>query len=116
MKLISVEIFNYFTRLTMDFFVFFFFRFAAIRNTVQGKQEERLPFFSFAFPPWFKQVYPRAYANFVYNTQHLTTPFDIHRTIEKVLDFKTPKEGDERERAISLFDKVTQNCLQNSVF
>ncbi|XP_033207740.1 uncharacterized protein LOC117167143 isoform X2 [Belonocnema kinseyi] len=81
-------------------------RFAAIRNTVQGKQEERLPFFSFTFPPWFKQVYPRAYANFVYNTQHLTTPFDIHRTIEKVLDFKTPKEGDVRERAISLFDKV----------
>ena len=33
-------------------------RFAEIRNTVQGKQEERLPFFSFVFPPWFKKSIP----------------------------------------------------------
>lgn len=81
-------------------------RFAEIRNTVQGKQEERLPFFSFTFPPWFKQVHSRAYANFVYNTKHLTTPFDIHKTLEKILDFDSPKEGDKGDRAISLFDKI----------
>ncbi|XP_048514865.1 uncharacterized protein LOC105688188 isoform X2 [Athalia rosae] len=81
-------------------------RFAEIRNTLQGKQEERLPFFSFTFPTWFKQVYPHAYANFVYNSQHLTTPFDVHKTLEAILKFETPKEGDRTQRAISLFNKI----------
>lgn len=81
-------------------------RFAEIRNTVQGKQEERLPFFSFTFPPWFKEAYPQAYANFLHNTQYLTTPFDVHKTLENVLNFGTPKDGDRHQRAISLFDKV----------
>ncbi|XP_058788866.1 uncharacterized protein LOC131662900 [Phymastichus coffea] len=81
-------------------------RFADIRNTLQGKQEERLPFFSFTFPPWFKQVYPQAYANFLFNTQHLTTPFDIHATLKHILNFEKPKEADLSNRAISLFDKI----------
>lgn len=86
---------------------YFRFRFADIRNTLQGKQEERLPFFSFIFPPWFKQVHPQAYANFVYNTQYLTSPFDVHKTLENILNFVTPKDGDRHQRAISLFDKVS---------
>ncbi|XP_076238504.1 uncharacterized protein LOC143181785 [Calliopsis andreniformis] len=81
-------------------------RFAEIRNTLQGKQEERLPFFSFTFPPWFKEAYPQAYANFLHNTQYLTTPFDVHKTLENILNFQSPKDGDRHQRAISLFDKV----------
>lgn len=81
-------------------------RFAKIRNTLQGKQEERLPFFSFIFPPWFKKVYPEAYANFVHNTHYLTTPFDVHKTLESILNFEIPKVGDRRQRAISLFNKI----------
>lgn len=81
-------------------------RFAEIRNTLQGKQEERLPFFSFVFPPWFKKVYPQAHANFVHNTQYLSTPFDVHKTLESILNFEPPKDGDRHQRAISLFDKV----------
>ncbi|XP_076284101.1 uncharacterized protein LOC143210795 [Lasioglossum baleicum] len=81
-------------------------RFAEIRNTLQGKQEERLPFFSFVFPPWFKKAYPKAYANFLHNTQYLTTPFDVHKTLENILNFETPKDGDRHQRAISLFDKI----------
>ncbi|CAL7939740.1 unnamed protein product [Xylocopa violacea] len=81
-------------------------RFAEIRNTVQGKQEERLPFFSFVFPPWFKKVYPDAYANFLHNTHYLTTPFDVHKTLQSILNFETPKTGDRHQRAISLFDKI----------
>ncbi|XP_063979115.1 uncharacterized protein LOC135163538 [Diachasmimorpha longicaudata] len=81
-------------------------RFAEIRNTLAGKQEERLPFFSFTFPPWFKQVYPTAYANFVYNTRHLSTPFDVHKTLQNILKLTTPKTGDLSERDISLFDKI----------
>ncbi|XP_066584356.1 uncharacterized protein [Prorops nasuta] len=81
-------------------------RFAEIRNTLQGKQEERLPFFSFTFPPWFKKVYPEAHANFIFNTQRLTTPFDVHKTLESIINFKGPKNGNLNERGISLFDKI----------
>lgn len=84
-------------------------RFADIRNTLQGKQEERLPFFSFIFPPWFKQTHPQAYANFVYNTQYLTSPFDVHKTLENILNFDAPKNVERHQRAISLFDKVPLN-------
>lgn len=87
--------------------MFPFYRFSEIRNTLQGKQEERLPFFSFIFPLWFKQVYPQAYANFVYNTQYLTSPFDVHKTLESILDFDAPKDGNRHQRAISLFDRVS---------
>ncbi|OAD56073.1 hypothetical protein WN48_03813, partial [Eufriesea mexicana] len=81
-------------------------RFAEIRNTLQGKQEERLPYFSFLFPPWFKKVHPKAYENFLHNTHYLTTPFDIHKTLENILNFEEPKMGDRHQRAISLFDKI----------
>ncbi|XP_015439519.1 PREDICTED: uncharacterized protein LOC107194414 [Dufourea novaeangliae] len=81
-------------------------RFAEIRNTLQGKQEERLPFFSFIFPPWFKKTYPKAYTNFLHNTHYLTTPFDVHKTLENLLNFETPKDGDRHQKAISLFDKI----------
>lgn len=97
--------------------LFLFYRFADIRNTLQGKQEERLPFFSFIFPPWFKQAHPQAYANFVYNTQYLTSPFDVHKTLENILNFDAAKDGDRHQRAISLFDKVSYyNNLSNLLF
>lgn len=59
------------------------------------------------FPPWFKKVYPQAHANFVHNTQYLSTPFDVHKTLESILNFEPPKDGDRHQRAISLFDKVS---------
>lgn len=62
-----------------------FNRFADIRNTLQGKQEERLPFFSFVFPDKFKEMYPDEYKNFKSNLRKLTTPFDIHATLQDIL-------------------------------
>lgn len=62
-----------------------FFRFAEVRNTLQGKLEERLPFFSFIFPDAFKKRYPKEYAQFKDNLQRLTTPFDVHETFLDLL-------------------------------
>lgn len=86
--------------------VFFTYRFAEIRSTQQGKLEERLPFFSFTFPPWFKSKYPEAYNNFKENAHRLTTPFDINKTLRNVLHFEGGGVGTLEERAISLFKKV----------
>lgn len=60
----------------------------------------------FAFPPWFKKKYPEAYINFQKNSHRLTTPFDIHETLEDVLHFEGPTMGDLNQRGISLFKEV----------
>lgn len=60
-------------------------RFAEVRNTLQGKLEERLPFFSFIFPESFKQRYSKEYAQFKVNLHRLATPFDVHETFLDLL-------------------------------
>lgn len=64
-------------------------RFAEVRNTLQGKLEERLPFFSFIFPERFKQRHPQQYAKFRENIGRLSTPFDVHQTLLDILDTQT---------------------------
>lgn len=83
-------------------------RFAEIRNTLQGKLEERLPFFSFIFPQSFKMNHPQYYKNFQANMDHLTTPFDIHETLEDILHLQVHRtlKKQTSKRAISLFNKI----------
>ncbi|XP_067648400.1 uncharacterized protein [Eurosta solidaginis] len=113
-------------------------RFAEVRATLQGKQEERLPFFSFTFPKAFRNRFPQEYANFVANAEHLTTPFDIHATLQHLLSLQNGPEDNQvdnivpedfthtssseteslvppqykklaQKRAISLFEKIPKN-------
>lgn len=85
-------------------------RFAKLRETQQGKLEERLPFFSFIFPPWFEKKYPLAMKNFRRNARRLTTPFDIYPTLKSVLNFNyPPKTGSLDNRSINLFDEIPLN-------
>uniref|UniRef100_A0A1A9X438 DUF229 domain-containing protein n=1 Tax=Glossina brevipalpis TaxID=37001 RepID=A0A1A9X438_9MUSC len=79
-------------------------RFQEVRNTLQGKQEERLPFFSFAFPDSFKKRFPREYANFVKNSERLTTPFDIHATLAHILELQSMKESSTSSFDESFYD------------
>lgn len=83
-------------------------RFADVRNTIQGKQEERLPFFSFTFPQWFKHKYADAYRNIKSNENKLTTPFDVHKTLKDVLDLRNTGIADISKRAVSLFSKIPE--------
>uniref|UniRef100_A0A1B0ET90 Uncharacterized protein n=1 Tax=Lutzomyia longipalpis TaxID=7200 RepID=A0A1B0ET90_LUTLO len=90
-------------------------RFAEVRNTLQGKQEERLPFFAFVFPEWWKNKFPQAYSNFKENTQRLVTPFDVHATLKDLLKLQTDDaraSRNEHSRGISLFDRIpeTRSC------
>lgn len=97
-------------------------RFAEIRNTLQGKIEERLPFFSFVFPQKFKQTFPTQYKNFVNNIEQLTTPFDIHETLEDILHLEIYGKNkiSQHKRAISLFNPIPDRtcadaCKSNSI-
>nr|CAD7573498.1 unnamed protein product [Timema californicum] len=81
-------------------------RFMDIRNTQQGKQEERMPMFAFVFPPWFERAYPDMIGTFKNNAHRLTTPFDINPTLRDVLHFQGGGKGDIRNRSISLFKEI----------
>lgn len=80
-------------------------RFQALRNTIQGKYEERMPYFSFSFPPWFGEKYPKYMKNFIINSQRLTSPFDIHETLRDIVKYK-PKSTESNSRGISLFQEI----------
>nr|CAD7197435.1 unnamed protein product [Timema douglasi] len=81
-------------------------RFMDIRNTQQGKQEERMPMFAFVFPPWFERAYPDMIGTFKNNAHRLTTPFDINPTLRDILHFQGGGKGDIRNRSISLFKEI----------
>lgn len=85
-------------------------RYSRVRNTVQGKMEERLPMMSLALPPSFKQNYPKLYKNLHQNSNKLATPFDIHETLLHVLhlDRAKPKRN-KLDRGVSLLDQIPQN-------
>lgn len=83
-------------------------RFSDLRKTLQGKLEERMPFFSLTFPKWIYKKYPQAFANLKINKQRLTTPFDIYPTMLDVLDFKGSGQGNIKERGISLFKEIPE--------
>ncbi|CAH1972433.1 unnamed protein product [Acanthoscelides obtectus] len=74
---------------TEDSIIIFFsdhgMRFGKIRLYNTGWLEERLPFIYFSFPTWFKKKYPELMDNFKNNTNRLTSPYDLHMTLQHVL-------------------------------
>ncbi|KAJ8983434.1 hypothetical protein NQ317_005899 [Molorchus minor] len=83
-------------------------RFAEVRNTIQGKQEERLPFFSFTFPKSFREKHKKIYQNFLENQDKLVTPFDIYTTLRNVLNLENTGMADISQRSVSLFSKIPE--------
>ncbi|CAH1780947.1 unnamed protein product [Owenia fusiformis] len=81
-------------------------RFQDIRKSIQGKLEERMPYFGLRFPEWFEKRYPNEIKNLQINRHRLTTPFDIHETFEQLLDMSKNKEFTTSNRGISLFQEI----------
>lgn len=82
-------------------------RFAQVRNTLQGKQEERLPFFAFIPPPSFAKTQPAAAAHLATNRRRLTTPFDIHATLSAVLGTNVLEKAPHlNRRSMSLWSEI----------
>ncbi|XP_076368454.1 uncharacterized protein LOC143255917 isoform X1 [Tachypleus tridentatus] len=93
-------------------------RWGGIRSTYIGKLEERLPTLMFFFPKSFQQQYPSIMEAIYYNTHRLTTPYDLHATLENILNFtgssrpvdvqSVPSQliSNYSQRAVSLFKKV----------
>jgi len=74
------------------------------RATLTGKLEERLPFMSFNFPPWFPKRYPAEFQNFKRNSHVLTSHFDIYSTLQHLLTF--PVNKFKHKYGTSLFEDI----------
>ena len=92
-------------------------RFHTIRQAVQGRFEERMPFMGLWLPTEFKNKYHIALKNLRINSQRLTTPFDIHETLLDVINFRGGSKGNLSERGISLFAEIPseRNCLHAGI-
>uniref|UniRef100_A0A2A4K8N2 DUF229 domain-containing protein n=1 Tax=Heliothis virescens TaxID=7102 RepID=A0A2A4K8N2_HELVI len=89
-------------------------RYSNLRNTYQGRMEERLPLMAILLPQKLKKLRPMAFEALKRNQGVLTTPFDIHATILDVLDLKTKidKEkipGTALPRAMTLLETIPKS-------
>lgn len=83
-------------------------RWGPIRQTYQGRLEERLPFVYIKLPDWFIQKYPLPYRNLIQNTRRLTTPFDLHYTIKSLMSLDNLNDDINRkkEHGYNLFSRI----------
>jgi hypothetical protein len=80
----------------------------------QAVLEERLPYLAITLPNLFKLVHSDMVVNLVQNVQRLTTPLDLHRTLQHVLYFpKAPPATN--QHAVSLFQEISKNRTCRSV-
>ncbi|KAJ8705939.1 hypothetical protein PYW07_010716 [Mythimna separata] len=89
-------------------------RFTKIRDSLQGKLEERLPLMSIRLPEKFKRMRPNVQAQLEANAEILTTPHDIHATILDVLDWSQYMnpfkiKGADLPRAMTLLEPIPKN-------
>ncbi|XP_061725389.1 uncharacterized protein LOC133531275 [Cydia pomonella] len=89
-------------------------RHAKVRNTFQGKLEERLPLLALRLPARLARARPHAQRALQHNARALTTPHDLHSTILDVLDmrqhwnpYKVP--GADYTRALTMLEAIPRN-------
>ncbi|XP_065199485.1 uncharacterized protein LOC135831139 [Planococcus citri] len=84
-------------------------RFGKIRETFVGWLEERMPFLYFWIPPSFKSTYPEKYANFVANKNRLSSPYDLHATLQDILYGQVSSKPAGCPSCDTLFKKIPWN-------
>jgi len=92
-----------------------------LRNSLQGKYEERLPYMGILLPESVRSKHPDIYDNLRINKNRLTTPFDIHATLEHVLHYdssvvqQTPDVS--TTQGVSLFQEIpdSRTCPQAGI-
>ena len=87
----------------------------AIKNTLAGRTENRMPIFAIVIPPHLKTTNPQIPRNLKTNTRRLTTVFDVHETLVDILEsnFQRSKnpvnEHGKLPRGISLFREIPES-------
>ncbi|XP_012274673.1 uncharacterized protein LOC105696632 isoform X2 [Orussus abietinus] len=81
-------------------------RWGEYRQTFQGRVEDSLPFIFLILPTWWKEKFPDAWQNIQRNANSLTTPFDLHETLNDLLN---PQQLDEIVLSGRVEDLATRN-------
>ena len=81
-------------------------RFSSLRQTIQGKLEERFPFMSITTPKWFREKHSDLYSNLVHNSRVLTSPFDVYATLRHILSY--PQYPSQIITGQSLFTRIDE--------
>lgn len=84
-------------------------RFGKIRETYVGWLEERLPFIYIWVPEWYRKLYPQKFSNFLDNKEKLTSPFDLHLTLQDILYGSHDNGTRSCPECVSMFDRVPWN-------
>ena len=81
-----------------------------VRNTMQGKLEERLPWLSISVPKWLRDKSPDMLKALAHNQHVISSPFDVHATLHHVLTYPSPPAD---EKTQSLFTELStgRTCL-----
>ena len=91
-------------------------RAGALRETVQGKLEEQIPFLGITVPSWFKKKHPDFHKALRRNTRALTTYYDVYAMFRHVLTYPELPTGNE-VRGKSLFTDIplTRTCASEGI-
>ncbi|XP_019620753.1 PREDICTED: uncharacterized protein LOC109467257 [Branchiostoma belcheri] len=85
--------------------------------TEGGTEDDRdLPFMCIVLPPHIEDQYPRIVASLKVNQNRSTSPFDLHKTLLEVLDYR-PKQKGQYSRESSLFHEIPadRSCQQAGI-
>lgn len=80
-----------------------------IRNTYVGRIEERMPLLLIVPPKNFKLTFPAAFRNLRYNTQKLTSHYDIYRTLIDILNLDFGHPNRRNVKGLSLFSEIPKH-------
>ncbi|CAG0912806.1 unnamed protein product [Notodromas monacha] len=89
-------------------------------NTHQGRNEERRPLMYIKLPQWFRESNPVIVRNLEKNSELLTTPLDIAKTLKDILVLKKinfAKRQSRKKQALNLFRPVprTRTCADAGI-
>ena len=80
------------------------------RQTDIGRYETNLPFMYVYVPTWLRNKYSHIERSLQINKNRLSTPFDVHETLNDILYFNgQPQLTDQTARGISLFRSIPAN-------
>ncbi|CAD5120026.1 unnamed protein product [Dimorphilus gyrociliatus] len=85
-------------------------RYGPYRQRYAGRYEEHLPFMIIVPPKDFRQKFPSHFENMKSNFNKLTTFFDIHKTLNHILNLYNDKDFNikfKHKRGVSLFSPIT---------
>ena len=72
-----------------------------VRNTMQGKLEERLPWLSISVPDWLIRKFPHIGLALEHNQHIITSPFDMHATLRHILTYPKEPHGEKTQSLLT---------------